>query len=94
MALQKDYSYKGATANYWRIDKTHVNVSSGKTTVELRVYWNKAARDVDTLNFLPHREVKEFNEIDMTREDMYESVKESIIVDEEETNYFATAEDV
>lgn len=90
MALQKETSWKGVTANYWKIISASSDFRTNKTTVLLGLYNSKTSRDADVNNFL-ERKVFEFSGVDLTREQEYVLIKESNIVDEVETNWFADA---
>ena len=95
MALEKDYDYLGKTANYWKITRIITDYVHSKTIVEVRLFWDKAARDADINNFLTYREIKEVSDIDLTTEKCYIEVKKSVKDEEgKETNYFADAKDI
>ena len=95
MALEKNYDYLGKVANYWKITKIIQDNVTNRTMVELRLYWDKDARVDEVKNYLPYREVKEFNKVDLTTDAAYTNVKASVKdKDGEETNYFVDAKDV
>ncbi len=86
MALQKDYDYKGKTANYWKITKVVSDFIKNTTLIELFVYWNRDSRMAHIDNYLNHREIRIVNKTGLTREQAYEEVKA--------TNWFDDAIDV
>lgn len=92
MALIKSKTIKGVNAEYWKIIHTDNNFRTGKTTVNLGVYVSEEARQDNVMNYL-ETENFEFDDVDLTRAEQYAKIKESKIVDEVETNWFADAVD-
>lgn len=52
MALQKDYTHKGITGNYWRIENVSYNFRLEKTVVVLSLYASSEVRDSSVDNVL------------------------------------------
>jgi hypothetical protein len=77
MALEKNYDYKGRAAKYWRISRIINDYMINKTTVEVRLYWDKAARDENSQNYLGPIELRAFDITDLTIEQAYEKIKTS-----------------
>lgn len=75
MALQKDYKYKGITANYWKIWDYHYEIDSDSTTVVLALYLNKEARDENKFNFLSKIVIEEVKG-EAIRSGLYQKLKE------------------
>lgn len=97
MALELEEDYKGMTCKYWKIIVNEEDYKTGKTKSIMGLYVDAAQRETGVANFLK-REVKTFDVVDQTREQVYALWKTSaIIVDEEgnetESNKFANATD-
>jgi len=92
MALKLQTTFKGLTAEYWKIIKTYHNFVNGKVVVRLALYKDSATRLANVNDFIDLKTF-EFDDGDTTRENIYGLIKASKIVDDVETNPFASAED-
>jgi 2-C-methyl-D-erythritol 4-phosphate cytidylyltransferase len=92
MALKKVIEWKGINVEYWRIDTLTANFRNGMVIVALAVYKDQATRNADVTN-LVKRAVRSIKGADLRREDVYPLLKQSIMVDGEETNVLVDAED-
>jgi hypothetical protein len=52
MALKKEGSYKGKSANYWRIIATHANSLYSQTIIRVALYTSREERERDEANYL------------------------------------------
>lgn len=105
MALKLIKSFKGKDAEYWKIILAISNYVTGSTRVLLGLYWDRDARDAEIKGWL-ERKGFTFNQIDMTREEMYMAIKEPIMqspgidtetgkpLEEVDTNEFTEALDI
>ena len=95
MALQLRKELKnGMAGDYWRIIQTKTDYVSGKITIVLGLYKDKAQREAGDDNFF-HTEVFRVFGSDMQRQDMYARVKVSQKDGEgHETNEWADAKDI
>jgi hypothetical protein len=93
MALEKEKTIKALSLNYWKVINVRVNYVTGKTEVTLGLYGDADCRADSASNFY-HCESVTFDGVDHTRADLYGFIKMSVIVDEQETNFFVDALDV
>ena len=108
MALKKETSYKGMISNYWRINNFSYDDLNDSATVSLWLYGSEESKAADLKNGL-RREVLKLEGIskivipevlqevtntrDLLKSMLYAKIKESKIVNEVETNWFADSED-
>ena len=81
MALLKSKTVKGIEGNYWKIYRNDQNTAENKTCVRLALYPSKEVRDLSVMNFL-ELQAFTFDGVDYTRDDIYEKIKESMLVQE------------
>jgi len=79
MALELEQSYKGYTANYWRITRLSPNYERNETQVILTLYKDATTRKTDSDAVLL-TQGKTYNEIIENRDDAYVKVKEPVLV--------------
>ncbi len=108
MAIKKQTTYKGLNAEYWRINLFTYDDISDTAIVHLWLYGNEASKDNNLKNGLKREvlrlpDIKEIeipdelhaitNPRDLLKSMLYLKIKESNKVEDEETNWFADAED-
>lgn len=79
MALKKTQSYKGYTADYWRVTRVSCEYAHNQTQVIMALYKDKATRDADPDAVLL-TQGKTFGGIIENRADAYAKVKEPVLV--------------
>jgi len=96
MALQITRTARGIAGNYWQIWHKNYDKDTGKTSVRLRCYASADERAIGLENFIAMPEFQVIREFagDLTTAECYTQVKNSVIVDGVETNFFANATDV
>ena len=74
MALKLTQTYKGITADYWRILAYIANVNKDETLVTVGLYASSDARAAGA-GFVLEKQAVVVEGVDLTRSDMYASLK-------------------
>lgn len=74
MALQKEYTTKGISCNYWKLVAVSTDSRNNITLAELALYGSKNARDLSVNNDIERRNFI-FNQEDLTRSEVYALIK-------------------
>ena len=98
MALKLQKTYKGFNAEYWKITKLVLDDSTNRVMLSLSLYKNMTSRQENINNYIKTiTKIIGYDDINLNgniKQECYNYIKRSVIVDEVETNEFASASDV
>lgn len=95
MALEKTKELpEGYSANYWRISEFHSNQDSDNVSVTVKLYKDKVCREGGAPNIGNPEAVSFTLNLSDVLKILYPKLKESILVEGQETNFFVDAKDV
>jgi len=77
--LEKDYNFKGFTANYHRIVKILIDVEENRTDIDLKLYKDKASYDADPSSFIDMLSVDLKTAEFKTRDEFRDALKKTIL---------------
>ena len=75
MALIKEVTYKGITADYWKILSTPIDFVTGIAECIVGLYQDDASRLLDANNFIQAKRYSKISATDMSRADWYTYLK-------------------
>ena len=98
MGLKLQKRYKGIESNYWKVTRMVIDDSTERVIVDLSLYKDYEARQENINNYIKTiTKIISYDDINLNgniKQACYNYIKRSVIVDDVETNEFASASDV